>query len=66
MPETLVSIMAQPSFYLEDHFDGMETKLMRELTQHDIEYKSSAAWQAYLNRMFPRPRQLLCEQAPRR
>ncbi|EEU36051.1 uncharacterized protein NECHADRAFT_102079 [Fusarium vanettenii 77-13-4] len=56
--------MAQPSFLLEHHFDGMETKLMRELAQHDIEYKSSAAWQAYLNRMFPRPWQLLCEQAP--
>ncbi|KAL3587703.1 hypothetical protein FPOAC2_13601 [Fusarium poae] len=31
---------------------------------HNIEATASAFWQAYLNRNFPRPWQLLCEQGP--
>lgn len=52
-----------PPFRLEDFYDELEIKLF-ERAQHDIEYKASAAVQAVLYARFPRPWQLLCEQAP--
>lgn len=54
--------MAQP-FRIEDYYTGLELLLMSR-AQHDIEYKSSAVWQTILQRKFPYPCQVLCEQAP--
>lgn len=48
----------------EEYYDDMELILMKEAVEHDIEYKASAVWQAVFSRKFPRPWQLLCEQAP--
>ncbi|EXL39116.1 hypothetical protein FOCG_18269 [Fusarium oxysporum f. sp. radicis-lycopersici 26381] len=51
---------------LEEHFDDMEIELIHQVdnAKHHLETTASAFWQAYLQRNFPRPWLVLCEQGP--
>ncbi|KAF5638943.1 hypothetical protein F25303_7517 [Fusarium sp. NRRL 25303] len=51
---------------LEEHFDDMEIALIHQVdnANHHLESTASAFWQAYLQRSFPRPWLVLCEQGP--